>query len=119
MELLEYWRIFTRRWWLVLLPALIIIAHTLLTFNRPPTIYQAHMNFTAGLPPEDKPADYTYDGLNTWLASEYIANGLADVARRESFATAVSARLAQNGLSIPSGAVQGFFNGGAVDECGQ
>lgn len=113
MELLAYWRIFTRRWWLALLPALVVAAYTLATYDKPPTVYQAHMNFTAGLPPEVKPGDYTYDGLNAWLASEYIANGLADVARRERLAAAVSARLVEDGVlmpdgaPIPSGAIQG------------
>jgi hypothetical protein len=113
MELREYWRIFTRRWWLALLPALVIAAYTLLTYDTPPTLYQAHMNFAAGLPPEFKPDNYTYDGLNVWLASEYIANGLADVARRERFAAAVSERLTESdvrmpdGAPIPSGAIQG------------
>ena len=107
MELREYWRIFARRWWLALLPALIVALYTLVTFQRPPTVYQAHMNFAAGLPREVKADDYTYDGHYAWTASEYVANGLADVARRERFAAAVSTRLAAEGLSIPAGAIQG------------
>jgi hypothetical protein len=113
MELREYWRIFGRRWWLALLPAVVVAVYTLLTFQTPPTVYQAHMNFTAGLPAEFKPEDYSYDRYYAWLTSEYIANGLTDVARRERFAAAVSVRLAQNGVlmpdgsAIPSGAIQG------------
>ena len=113
MELRAYWRIILRHWWLVLLPPLVVVAYTLLTYDSPPTVYQAHMNFTAGLPTEDKPEDYTYDGYYSWLTSEYIANGLADVARRERLAAAVSERLAENGVlmpngaPIPSGAIQG------------
>jgi hypothetical protein len=104
MELREYWRIFARRWWLALLPALVVVAYTALTYDKPPTVYQAHMNFTAGLAPEDKPGNYSYDGYYTWLTSEYIANGLADVSRREQFAAAVSERLAQDGVLMPDGA---------------
>ncbi len=107
MELYTYWRIFARRWWLALLPALVVVAYTARTWNQPPTIYQAYMNFTAGLPPEDKAETFTYDGYYAWLTSEYVANGLADVARRGQFAQAVSARLAEGGLNIPPGAVQG------------
>jgi capsular polysaccharide biosynthesis protein len=107
MELREYWRIFARRWWLALLPALVVALYTLVTFQKPPTVYQAYMNFTAGLAREVKPDDYTYDGHYAWTASEYVANGLADVARRERFAAAVSTRLAAEGLSIPAGAIQG------------
>lgn len=113
MELREYWRIFARRWWLALLPALVVAAYTLLTYNKPPTVYQAYMNFVAGSPTEQKPDDFTYDGYYAWLTSEYIANGLADVARRERFAAAISARLAADGVlmpdgvPIPPGAIQG------------
>jgi capsular polysaccharide biosynthesis protein len=104
MELREYWRIFARRWWLALLPALAVIIYTVMTYNRPPTVYQAHMSFTAGLPSEDKPGNYTYDGYYAWLASEYIANSLSDIARRERFAAAVSERLAEDGVHMPDGA---------------
>jgi capsular polysaccharide biosynthesis protein len=113
MELREYWRILERRWWLALLPALVIVVYTFVTYDAPPTVYQAHMNFTAGLPPENKPDNYTYDGYYAWLTSEYIANGLSDVVRRERLATAVSERLAENGVlmpdgaPIPAGAIQG------------
>lgn len=113
MELREYWRVFARRWWLALLPALVVGVYVLKDLHRPATVYQAFMNFTAGLPPEQKPNDYTYDGYYTWLTSEYIANGLADVARRERFAAAVSQRLLEAGVLLPdgspisSGAIQG------------
>ncbi len=104
MELREYWRIFARRWWLALLPALVVAAYTASTYRKPATVYQAHMNFTAGLATEDKPDNYTYDGYYAWLTSEYIANSLADVVRRERVARAVSERLAENGVRMPDGA---------------
>jgi hypothetical protein len=113
MELREYWRIFARRWWLAFLPALVIVAYTLLTYQKPPTLFQAHMNFAAGLPLEEQSEGYAYDGYYNWLTSEYIANGLSDMVRRERFAAAISARLIENGVSmpdgapIPSGAIQG------------
>ena len=104
MELREYWRVLVRRWWLALLPPLVIVAHALATYDAPPTLYQAHINFTSGLPPEIKPDNYSYDGYYNWLASEYIANSLADVVRRERFAAAVSERLAKEGVRMPDGA---------------
>jgi capsular polysaccharide biosynthesis protein len=113
MELRSYWRIFVRRWWVALLPALVVAAYVLLAFQPPATVYQTHMNFVAGLPPEQKTQTYAYDGYYAWLTSEYLANALADVARREQFAAAVSARLYDagvimpDGAPIPSGAIQG------------
>lgn len=113
MELREYWCIFARRWWLALLPALIVAVYTLATYQKPPTVYQAFVNFATGLPVEDKPDVYTYDGYYAWLSSEYIANSLSDVVRRERFAAAVSQRLVDAGVlmpdgqPIPTGAVRG------------
>ena len=104
MELREYWRIFTHRWWLALLPALVVVIYTVMTYDSPPTVYQAHMSFTTGLPTEDKPEDYTYDGYYAWMTSEHIANGLSDIARTERFAAAVSERMAENGVRMPDGA---------------
>ena len=101
MELREYWRIFARRWWLAFLPALVIVAYTLFTYQKPPTLFQAHMNFAAGLPLEEESEGYAYDGYYSWLTSEYIANGLSDVVRRERFAAAVSARLILISMHYP------------------
>jgi hypothetical protein len=64
------------------------------------------IRFTAGSPPASELSP-DYDRYYAWLTSEYIANGLADLARTGAFALAVSERLANAGHTVPAGAIQG------------
>ncbi len=105
MELRFYWRVLLRRWWLVVAPALVVLLYTVVTYHAPPTAYQAVMRFAAGTPPAGVSRDY--DRYYPWLTSEYIANGLADVAETGVFAQAVADRLAARGLDVARTAVQG------------
>jgi len=105
MELRFYIKVLLRRWWLVVTPVLVVLAHTLVTYHPPPTVYQVVMRFSAGTTPAGLSLDY--DRYYPWLTSEYIANGLADVAETQVFARAVAARLAAEGLTVDPAAVQG------------
>jgi capsular polysaccharide biosynthesis protein len=105
MELRTFWRILIRRWWLVVAPVLVVLVHTILAYRSPPTVYQVVLRFAAGTPPAGLSQDY--DRYYPWLTSEYIANGLADVAETGAFAQAVAARLAAGGLAVDPAAVQG------------
>jgi capsular polysaccharide biosynthesis protein len=102
MELRTYWKILRRRWWLVVVPVLVVAAYTAATYTPPGPVYQVVMRFSAGTKPAGLSADY--DRYYPWLASEYIANGLADVARTGVFAEAVAERVGDPGLA---GAIQG------------
>jgi capsular polysaccharide biosynthesis protein len=105
MELRFYIKVLLRRWWLVVTPVLVVLTHTLLTYHPPPTSYQVVMRFAAGTTPAGLSLDY--DRYYPWLASEYIANGLADVAETGAFAQAVAARLTEEGITVEPAAVQG------------
>jgi capsular polysaccharide biosynthesis protein len=63
------------------------------------------MRYATGTEPAGLSVDY--DRYYPWLTSEYIANGLADVAETGALAQAVAARLAEEGLSVDAGAIQG------------
>lgn len=102
MELRTYWKILLRRWWLVVVPVLVVAVHTGATYTPPGPVYQVVMRFSAGTKPTGLSEDY--DRYYPWLASEYIANGLADVAKTGVFAEAVAERVGDPGLA---GAVQG------------
>jgi capsular polysaccharide biosynthesis protein len=104
MELRQIIRILLRRWWVVLVPAVVVLAYTVITYQPPPTQYQVVLRFAAGTEPAGLSEDY--DRYYPWLTSEYIANGLADVAETGVFAQAVAARLAEGGLRVESAAVQ-------------
>lgn len=108
MELRAYWRIIVRRWWLPVGLALAVLVLTLVT-DRPwqarPPIFSASMRFSVGVQPERIPGVYTYDRYYTMLTSEYLVDDLAEVVRSSAFAQAVSKRLADQGISMPVGAI--------------
>ena len=105
MELRQIIEALIRRWWLVIAPAVVVIATTALTYQAPPTVYQVGMRYAAGTEPAGLSVDY--DRYYPWLTSEYIANGLADVAKTGAFAQAVAGRLSERGLSVDPAAIQG------------
>jgi capsular polysaccharide biosynthesis protein len=102
MELRTYWKILLRRWWLVVVPVLVVALYAAATYTPPGPTYQVVMRFSAGTKPAGLSEDY--DRYYPWLASEYVANGLADVARTGVFAEAVAERVGDPGLA---GAIQG------------
>ena len=107
MELRHYWKVFKRRWLIVLIPAAIVLAIGLLTYRPPVPVYNVGVRFlVAQTPaPESNTDEQRY---YNWLTSEYIVNGLTDWVRGNEFATAVSAQLAAQDIAIPPGAIQVF-----------
>lgn len=104
MELRTYWKILRRRWWLVVAPVVVVGLYLAVTYTPPPTSYQVVMRFSAGTEPAGLSLDY--DRYHSWLTSEYIANGLADVAETGEFARAVTSHLTDTGQEIDPGAIQ-------------
>ena len=106
MELKQVVRIVRRWWWLGLLPMVVVAGYLIATFQRPATAYQVVLRFMTGTEPADELSS-DHDRYYAWLASEYVANGLADFAVTGEFSKAVAARLADDGLAIPAHAIQG------------
>jgi capsular polysaccharide biosynthesis protein len=104
MELRTTCKILIRRWWLIVVPVVVVILYAGATYTPPGPVYQVVMRFATGTKPAGLSEDY--DRYYPWLTSEYIANGLADVAETGAFAQAVASRLAEAGHSIPAGAIQ-------------
>jgi len=118
VELRSYWAIIRRRWWL---PVVLIALTALwwLVARRPwqprPVTYATSLSFSVGVRPEPRTGDYyTYDRYYTWLASEYLVDDLSEVVRRSEFARAVSQRLADRGITVPPGAIQGSTQAGKL-----
>jgi len=106
MELKQIVRVLIRWAWLAAIPVGVAALLTLASYSTPAVTYRVALRFATGSrPAEQLSADY--DRYYAWLSSEYIANGLADVARTQVFAEAVVARLAGKGLELQPGAVQG------------
>lgn len=108
MELRTYWKIIIRRWWLPMGLALLVGVLTL-AMQKPwqprPVTYSATMRFNVGIRPERIPGIYTYDRYYTMLTSEYLVDDLGEIVRSQAFASAVSSRLAGQGISVPAGAI--------------
>jgi hypothetical protein len=93
------WRILRRWWWLAALPVVAAGGYLAMTYRAPAPVYQLSVRFAAGSAPEGLSVDY--DRYYPWLTSEYIANGLADVAQTGVFAKAVAARLPGAPAALP------------------
>ncbi|MCD6344464.1 MAG: hypothetical protein J7M17_02505 [Anaerolineae bacterium] len=105
MELRQMCKILLRWWWLVAIPIFVVAAYVGLTYHPPATNYQVVMRFAAGTEPAGLSQEY--DRYYPWLTSEYIANGLADIAVTGAFAEAITARLAEQDIDVAPAAVQG------------
>jgi len=94
MELRLYWQIVWKRAWLVAILVGIVAVVTIVTYHPPATTYAATLRFNVGLlPVPPTGAEYTYNPLDTWMASEYLMDDLASAVRGGTFAAAVQSRL--------------------------
>jgi len=96
-----------RRWWLLLVPAVVVLAIELATYQPPPPVYNAGVRFLVAQEPGEDAATADEQRYYNWLSSEYIVNGLSDWVSGGKFALAVSQELARSGLNVPAQAIQG------------
>jgi capsular polysaccharide biosynthesis protein len=102
MELRRYWHILKRRWLLVLLPLVIVIVFSVVTWQPPPPAgFNVGVNFLVAQEPAQIAPNVDEERYYNWLTSEYIVNGLTDWAVSGNFKTAVSEKLAGQGLDVP------------------
>lgn len=90
MELRLILKILLRRWWLAIVPPILVGAITMLTYQSPAASYAATLRFAVGYPPEANLASLYDRKYPAWLASEYISGGLSDWAKTGDFAQAVA-----------------------------
>lgn len=107
MELKRYAKILLRRWWLIVIPAAIVLAAGLATYKPAPPAYNVGMRFIVGQPPAPDAQSEDEERLANWQTSEYLVNGITDWVRGNRFAEAVSAELASQGVDVPAGAIMG------------
>jgi len=104
MELLAFWKIFRRRWLLVLIPPLVVALFSVVTYQPPPAPgFNVGVNFIVAQSPSPGADLVDEDRYYNWLGSEYIVNGLADWAVSGNFKTAVSSQLAQENIDAAPG----------------
>jgi capsular polysaccharide biosynthesis protein len=109
MELKQLWAVMERRWWLVLLPAIVALILTLPSLRAaisPPVNYTVTIRFTASqVPPSDATHSFQDQSYIPWLASEYAINNLATWMRTESFVHEIADRLQAQGKTVDLSAV--------------
>lgn len=95
MELVRYWSVIRRRWWLVAgLLAVVGVVSLVMRDWSPEPSYTSTFRFNVGLapvPPDD--AEYEYDPLGVWTASEYLMDDLAAAVRGRAYAERVAGRM--------------------------
>lgn len=111
MELYEYWQILRRRWWL---PPVLTLTVTLMSllqlrpWQAPPPTYTAALRLLIGVMPAAGADATTYDPIYfAWQTSEYLVDDFTEVVRSDLFAQKVSQRLADQGIVVPAGQIQG------------
>ncbi|MGL4649156.1 MAG: hypothetical protein ACRC1H_07095 [Caldilineaceae bacterium] len=111
MELREYGSILKRRWWLPLVLVAAVAALSLLQlrpWQTAPPVYSASMRLLVGVLPLEGADLSAYDPrYYGWLTSEYLVDDFTEVVRSGLFASEVSARLADQAIQVPAGAIQG------------
>ena len=105
MELRTYWQILLRRWWLALIPAIVVLGIGLATYRQPAPVYQVGIRFTVGYTPETSATSLYDKYYSAWLASEYIAAGLGEWVQ--------DGRLCRRGEPRAAKTKRGHLGGGA------
>jgi capsular polysaccharide biosynthesis protein len=95
MELIRYWHIVRKRWWLIVALVAIVGVASLLTYEwSTPPRFTASLRFNVGIEPVPPVgADYVYNPLDTWRSAEYLMDDLASAVRGAEYARRVAARL--------------------------
>jgi capsular polysaccharide biosynthesis protein len=108
MELMALWKMFVRRWWLIVIP--VVVAGALVVpdlLNPPAGGFTATVRLTAAQPPSGAEPTYEDASQMPWTASEYLINSLTAWVTTGSFAEEVSAALDEAGMAVAPAAVRG------------
>lgn len=107
MELRAFWALLKRRWQVIIIPVVIVLAIGLVTYKAPGPLYNAGVRFIVGQEPTESAELSDEQRLANWKASEYIVNTLADWVRGGQFAELVSQELAGQGIAVAPQAIVG------------
>jgi capsular polysaccharide biosynthesis protein len=103
MELREYGRVLGRRWPVIAVVVGLVLIVSLLTYRAPAPVYRASMRFAIGIEGSASAPSESGEGRSdTWLASEYLADDLAEVMKGGDFARRIGDQV---GFAVPAGAI--------------
>lgn len=108
MELIAFWQMIKRRWWLIALPAAVALVLTLPRLAdvvAPPATYGTQLRLTVAAPPdadlESLATPYEDTAYVPWLASEYVVVNMPAWITSDAFAAEVERVLDEGGGDIP------------------
>ncbi|MBN2303216.1 MAG: hypothetical protein JXQ72_01985 [Anaerolineae bacterium] len=108
MELIAFVQLVRRRWWLIALPAVVVLILTLprlKTAISPPVTYGVQVRLTVAAPPDAEIEGVTTPYEDTayvpWLASEYVVVNMPAWITSDAFAAEVERLLDDQGLDLP------------------
>lgn len=109
LELIAVLNVLKRRWWLILIPAVVALLLSLSGLRAalsPVASYNVAVKFTASARPTPN-GTFQDQSYTPWLASEYAVNSIAAWMRTESFARELATALDKRGKSIPADTLRG------------
>jgi capsular polysaccharide biosynthesis protein len=122
VEVMLILRVLLRRWYLVVIPVMIVAVVVIPDFlgDGPAIVggYTTMIHYTAAQELDAIP-DREGDYQDVWLASELTVNAFTGWVRTSSFAREVTAALAARGLEVDTGVVRGAINSDSQRSIGQ
>ena len=101
MELRLYWKIFTRRWWVAVGLAALVMVISLAVGVRLHAAYTATTRVVVSVAPEPpKGAYFTYDKYYAFLSTEYLVDDLSEFVKSRVFAEAIRDELGDPSLDV-------------------
>jgi capsular polysaccharide biosynthesis protein len=118
VELKDYLATLWRRWYIVVLVPVIVLAGVLYQSRHTNPTYtsQAKLSVVRAAQQSVDPSVYQYDGYYQYLASEYALDDLVQVVQGNVFANDVAARIkSDTGVDVSPGEVQGALQSSRVN----
>jgi capsular polysaccharide biosynthesis protein len=108
MDLIALWKMLVRRWYLILIPAVIALVFAVPDLRTPPSGgFTTTVRVSAAQSPGDNSPTYEDFSYIPWLASEYLIDNFTIWVQTRSFGEEVAALLAAQGIEVDPGAVAG------------
>jgi capsular polysaccharide biosynthesis protein len=110
MEIIALWKWFLRRWWIILIPPVVVLALTFQAFLNPPGgAFQTNVHVTAAQPLAGEEETYEDARYMPWIAAEQLIDALTMWTRTGSFAEEVRLAAGERGVELPANALLGAF----------
>ena len=107
LELRTYLSILRRRWPLVVIPTIIVLALGIITFQIPDPTYKVQMQYIVSQPPSVSAETDEESRQFTWVTSQYVVNAVNDWSDGTDFAGRIARQLNAQGIEVDALGVAG------------